>query len=217
MRIKKMMILLFVSLFVFCGNVYAQKCYYKQEDARRTIDLVITKYEMSVIENGEIKDYGFDFSLKESEPCLDKIYVSDTLKMVYTTPAPLNSEHSEHKTTTFILLSSPIKVSCGSVTEIPAKFPELTSTVMIIIQVAVPIILVIMGTLDLFKGMASQKEDEIKKGQKIFVKRLIVAALIFFVSVIVKLLISLVADTVVESNNIIECLDCFVSGIEYCK
>ena len=102
------------------------------------------------------------------------------------------------------------KVSCGNVTEIPAKIPELISFAVTMIQIAVPIILVVMGSMDLFKGITAQKEDEIKKGQQMFIKRLIVGALIFFVVVIAKLLISVVADS--SSANIIECIDCFLSN-----
>lgn len=102
------------------------------------------------------------------------------------------------------------KVSCGNVTGIPAKIPELTSFAVTMLQIAVPVILVVMGSMDLFKGITAQKEDEIKKGQQLFIKRLIVGALIFFVVVIAKLLISVVADT--SSENIIECIDCFLSN-----
>lgn len=108
------------------------------------------------------------------------------------------------------------KVSCGNVTNIPRKIPELTSYIVTIVQVAVPIILIIMGSIDLLKGVAASKEDEIKKGQKILIKRLIVAAIIFFVVVIVKLLVSIVADST-NTANIVECIDCFISGAKNCK
>jgi hypothetical protein len=108
-----------------------------------------------------------------------------------------------------ILAATP-KVSCGNVTDIPRKIPELTSMAITIIQIAVPIILVIMGSLDLFKGVTAGKEDEIKKGQQLFIKRLIVAGIIFFVVVIAKFVISIVADT--SSANIIDCLECFTSN-----
>lgn len=108
------------------------------------------------------------------------------------------------------------KVSCGNITGIPRKIPELTSDIITIIQVAVPIILVILGSIDLLKGVAAQKEDDIKKGKSILIKRLIAAAIIFFIVVIVKLVISIVSDSV-SSNNMIECIDCFISGVKNCK
>lgn len=109
-----------------------------------------------------------------------------------------------------VLAAGTPKVSCGNVTDIPRKIPELTSMAITLVQIAVPVILVVMGSMDLFKGITGQKEDEITKGQQVFIKRLIVGALIFFVIVVAKLLISIVADT--SSTDIIECIDCFLSN-----
>ena len=94
---------------------------------------------------------------------------------------------------------------------IPAKIPQLTSFGITVLQVVTAVVLVIMGTIDLFKGIAAQKEDEIKKGQQSFVKRLITAALVFFVILIVKLLVGVIANST-TSNNIMSCMDCFLSN-----
>ena len=106
------------------------------------------------------------------------------------------------------------KLSCGSgtgaVTDIPRKIPDLTSMIFTVIQIAIPIILVLMGSIDLFKGITANKEDEIKKGQQMFIKRLVVAAVIFLVVIIIKFFISIVADANV--SNIVDCIDCFVSN-----
>lgn len=116
----------------------------------------------------------------------------------------------------FMKVGAITKVSCGNVTGIPEKIPELTSLVVTIVQIAVPVILVIMGMIDLFKGITAQKEDEMLKGRKMFVKRLVIAAIIFFMIVIVKFVTSLVSDTT-SSNNISECIDCFLSGKDKCR
>lgn len=102
------------------------------------------------------------------------------------------------------------KVACGNITGIPKKIPELTSFAITVVQIAVPVILVLIGSFDFFKAVTAQKEDEIKKAQSLFVKRLIIAGLIFFVVVIVKLIVSVVADA--SSANIVDCIDCFISG-----
>lgn len=106
------------------------------------------------------------------------------------------------------------KVSCGSgpgsFSDIPKKIPELTSYIITVLYVAIPVLLVIMGSIDLFKGIMSQKDDEMKKGQQMFIKRLIVAVLIFFIVVIMKFLISVIADT--NQANIVDCIDCFISN-----
>lgn len=103
-------------------------------------------------------------------------------------------------------------VSCGSnlMSNIPSLIPRVISIIYTIIQVVVPIVLVIFGMLDLFKGITAGKEDDIKKGQTILIKRLITAAIVFFVFVFIKLLISFVADS--NGNRIIECAECFIKN-----
>ena len=103
-------------------------------------------------------------------------------------------------------------VSCGDgmIDNIPVLIPKVISIAYTIIQVAVPVTLVITGSLDLFKGISAQKEDEIKKGQQMFIKRLISAALVFFVFVIVKVVISFVADS--SSSSIMDCAQCFIEN-----
>lgn len=91
---------------------------------------------------------------------------------------------------------------------IDAKIPNTVHTIIVVIKIAVPVILVIMGMLDLFKGITAGKEDEIKKGQNMFIKRLISAAIIFFVISIVQLLISFVAG----DEGIMTCANCFING-----
>ena len=102
------------------------------------------------------------------------------------------------------------KVSCGNLTGIPEKIPELTSFAFTLVQIAVPIILILLGSIDLMKGLTAQKEDEIKKGQKVLVKRIITGVIIFFVVVVVKFLVSIVADST-NSIDIVDCIDCFLS------
>lgn len=105
-------------------------------------------------------------------------------------------------------------VSCGEgetrIERIPSLIPKVVSIAYTMIQIAVPIVLVVVGSLDLFKGISAQKEDEIKKGQQMFVKRLVAAALVFFVFVIVKVVISFVADG--SSNSIMDCAQCFIEN-----
>lgn len=63
-----------------------------------------------------------------------------------------------------------------------------------LIQVGIPIILIILGMLDLGKAVVASKEDEIKSAQKLLIKRFIYAVAIFFVVLIVNLVFGLVAD-----------------------
>lgn len=102
-------------------------------------------------------------------------------------------------------------VTCGNLNaSFSSQIPEMVHLIVTILQIAVPIILIIFGMLDLGKAVMAQKEDEIKKAQGTFVKRLIAAALVFFVVMIVQVVTKLVAGD--EGENIWECVDCFING-----
>lgn len=103
-------------------------------------------------------------------------------------------------------------VSCGNINNIPKRIPEFFSSLINIVQVIVPVLLVLFGVLDLIKGMMSQKEDEIKKGQQALIKRLIIGIIVFLIIILVKFLVSALAEGTNNKNNIIDCIDCFVSG-----
>ena len=90
---------------------------------------------------------------------------------------------------------------------------QLTNQAVNIIQVAIPVILIIMKGIDFIKAITAQKEDEIKKAQSLFIKRIILAALVYFVFVIVKLIISIVGN----SDNIINCVECFINDAGKCS
>ena len=94
---------------------------------------------------------------------------------------------------------------------IDEKIPNLVSTIITVIKIVVPILLVIMGMLDLMKGVTAGKEDEMKKAQGLFVKRLISGALVFLVFTIVQFVISFVADDE-DKPNISTCSKCFING-----
>ena len=93
---------------------------------------------------------------------------------------------------------------------IDEKIANTVHIIILVIQIVTPIILVVLGMIDLIKAVIASKEDEIKKAQMTFVKRLIAAAIVFFVFIIVKLVISFVAD---DKDNLINCVNCFVNGV----
>lgn len=64
-----------------------------------------------------------------------------------------------------------------------------------IIQIGIPIILIILGMLDLGKAVVAGKEDEIKKNQQLLVKRAISAVAVFFVVTLVTLVFGLFASS----------------------
>ena len=84
-------------------------------------------------------------------------------------------------------------LNCGSI-EVPGKLAYIISLIIMVIQYFVPILLIIWGMLDLGKAVIASKEDEIKKGQQTFIKRIVAAVIVFFIVSIVKLIVNLVAD-----------------------
>jgi len=99
---------------------------------------------------------------------------------------------------------------CGSLGfEISGTFPYLVSTAVLIIKIVVPILLIIFGMLDLGKAVVASKEDEIKKGQQTFLKRVISAVIVFFVIQIVQLLIGFISNS---DQDVAKCFNCFVNG-----
>lgn len=215
---QKLMLLLCSVFTLFIGlEIISAKVVCEYENG---IKAVFTN-ENKIIYGYDGKPYSDEikihFNIENSSDCPSKLYL-------YVDGSPGYSESegffaqppTEKNTAVFDLISvKSTVVGCGNVTEIPKKIPELTSLAVTIIEIAVPVLLVVMGTIDLFKGITAQKEDEIKKGQQIFIKRLIVGAIIFFIVVIVRLLISVVAEE--NSQNIIECIDCFFNGVDSCK
>lgn len=109
-------------------------------------------------------------------------------------------------------------VSCGGegdlalVKNIPSKIPGITKMVYNAFMIVTPTILVIMGSIDLFRGIMSSKEDEIKKGRDTFLRRLIASVIVFLIVLGVKLIVGLVAGSSDNSTKIIGCINCFVSG-----
>ena len=99
--------------------------------------------------------------------------------------------------------------------------PHITSLAITIIMIAVPVLLVIFGMIDMGKAITAQKEDEIKKGQQTLIKRIVAAAIVFFVIIMVKLLLSIVAPgtgaDAERNNSIVGCFDCFVNGPKKCE
>lgn len=100
--------------------------------------------------------------------------------------------------------------TCGSVgLEFNGMIPYIVSSAVTIIKIVVPILLIIFGMIDLVKAVTAGKEDEIKKAQTVFIRRLVMGILVFFVVVIVQMLVSFVSN---KDSNVSNCFNCFING-----
>ena len=119
------------------------------------------------------------------------------------------------------LVASPVyaDITCNKI-EIDDKIPKTVSLIVFFLQVAVPVLLVIFGSIDLVKAVTSGKEDEIKKAQTVFIRRLITGLLVFFVVVVVKLIFNFAnSDDPNNSKSMWNCAACFINGPKHnsCK
>lgn len=70
-----------------------------------------------------------------------------------------------------------------------------------IIQIGVPILLIIMGSIDLGKAVLSSDDKEIKGATGRLIKRVVSAIAIFFVVTVVKLVMNMFAGTGVDQDG----------------
>ena len=106
-------------------------------------------------------------------------------------------------------------LSCGSgntnAHDIPEMVPRLVSYFIVILKTATPIILIIMGMVQIIKAIASSNEDEIKKSKSSLIKKLIAAVLVFFSISIVQFVVDQVVDED-EKGSFGACLKCFINN-----
>ncbi len=102
------------------------------------------------------------------------------------------------------------KIVCGT-TDIPYIAAQITSTVIDILKIITPVIIIVLGMIDLLKAVMAQKEDDIKKGQQTFIKRLVVGISVFLVFFLVEIIIGFVAPQN-TNRSMWQCVDCFVNG-----
>lgn len=83
------------------------------------------------------------------------------------------------------------EVSCGEGSTL-VNVIAIVRLVMNIICIAVPIIMILMGTIDLFKAVTAGKDEDIKNKQKALITRIIAGVLVFLVPTIVSVIMNLI-------------------------
>lgn len=94
------------------------------------------------------------------------------------------------------LIGSDLNV-CGGLLEVVKVVYQIIKILIIVI----PIILILLGTIDLGKAVMASDEKEIKAAQSLLIKRLIYAAVIFFVPTVVGVVMNIVASGVDEDTG----------------
>ena len=70
-----------------------------------------------------------------------------------------------------------------------------------VIQIGIPIILIVLGMIDLGKAVIASDDGEVKKAQGRLIRRCIYAVAVFFVVTLVTLLFNLVAESSSKSGT----------------
>lgn len=78
---------------------------------------------------------------------------------------------------------------------------SLVKAILKIIQFGIPIVLILLGTIDLGKAVMSSDDKEVKAAQSRLIKRCIYAVAVFFVTFLVTLIMGIVADSGVDGNQ----------------
>ena len=92
-----------------------------------------------------------------------------------------------------------------------------------ILKLAIPIILIIFGILDLAKAVMANDDKEMKEAQKKLIHRIVYAVVIFFVVALVQFVFSQLAKADngsgnnVDKNNTAACISCFISDEAQCS
>lgn len=89
--------------------------------------------------------------------------------------------------------------------------PALTSTVVSIIQWVIPVILIVLGMIDLGKAVTSNDEKQMKEAQKTLIKRVIYAVLVLFIVAIVRFVFSALAPDDNSQKSVSACINCFIN------
>lgn len=151
---------------------------------------------------------GFKIDLVKAANCLD--YYGKQTECI-------NNGCSYNETHSFCSPNGLTYLKCGDAYDIPEIVPTISSYAIVLLKTIAPLILIIVSIIQLVKAIASSKEDDIKKAQGSLIKKIIAAALVFFVVSIVQFVMLKVASDDVEKNNLSDCLSCFLNGKSNCN
>ena len=82
---------------------------------------------------------------------------------------------------------------------------KLLKSVLTIIQWGIPILLILMGSIDLGKAVLASDDKEIKGATSKLIKRAIAAVAVFFVPMLVNLIIGMVGDAGTNKGSFADC------------
>ena len=113
---------------------------------------------------------------------------------------------------TFVDASTTTYMGCGDTKGLPNGLPGLIRAIINIIKIGVPILMILMGSIDFGKAIIGD-EKELSKAVKKFTARCLGGVGVYFVVFLVQFLLKLVGTL---NDGMIECIACFTSDGSYC-
>lgn len=93
-----------------------------------------------------------------------------------------------------------------------ANIWQIIGYVLLVFKIAIPVLLIIFGMIDLGKAVIASKEDEIKKATGSLVRRAIAAVVIFLLPTIIGFIMTLVTDFTSNAKEDFDvCKSCITS------
>lgn len=84
---------------------------------------------------------------------------------------------------------------------------QLVSALLLVVRIAVPLLLIGMATMDLYKVVTNGKDSELSKQIKVLGTRAIIGIAVFFLPTIVRVVVNAVADDQSDYLVCVSCLD----------
>ena len=104
--------------------------------------------------------------------------------------------------------------------EIDPIVPGVIRTFVTVLKIVIPIVLIVLGMLDMAKAVMANEEKEMKEAQKKLIKRIIYAVIIFFVVALVQFVFVKLAEADTNGNidkpDTAACISCFISSADSC-
>ena len=102
-------------------------------------------------------------------------------------------------------------INCGAdIVPIPVATAKIMHNAYILLKIGAPLILIVMGIADFARAVFGSNEDDIKKKEKRFIKRVISAVLVFLVLSIVQFTFSILTNA--GFSDATTCIDTILNG-----
>ena len=165
---------------VNCNNM-PQKIYYKKNTDKVTFSVKNeTGYSTATLDT--------------TTQCVSKVYSTSGVISPSSSPKPSSTTDTSNS-----YKGEELENGCPKIL-LPA-FKLIIKIVKPIVQIGIPILLIVMGTIDFGKAVASSDDKNIKEAGNKFLKRCIAAVAVFFVVTIVNLLMGMFSKTSLGGQN----------------